>query len=166
MVAFIKKLRSLVSNRTTYRVGLLQAKAYRILKRRTTELLSHEGLSTIEWALLGLLHDEGSLGSSAIARMLLVEQPFVTVMTAKLIKLGFVERSRDPDDARAKRYALTRAGSAFVEKTEQQLRDGVRGLFSGASARDIAGYIAVLETIVGNAHESEGKPLKLPKHLQ
>lgn len=166
MMAFISSIKALAKHRTTYRAGLLQAKAYRILKRRTAALLEPEDLNTIEWALLGLLLESPSTSSGELAAQLLVEQPFVTVMTTKLVKRGLIAATKNPNDARSKLYSLTNKGAGLVHKTEEKLRTGMRTLLEGAGPRDIAGYLIVLEAIVRNASASERTPLKPSAHQQ
>jgi DNA-binding MarR family transcriptional regulator len=154
-MSIFRKIASAARNRTTYAAGLLQAKAYRILKQRTTELLAPAGISTIEWAFLGLLIDNDSLRAQEAAYELGVEAPFVTVMAANLSKKGFVSIAKDADDSRAKNISLTATGKRFVAKTETELRAGMRGLVSGASPNDLLGYLAVLECIVENGQKKK-----------
>ena len=149
-MGIFRKLTSAAYNRTTYRAGLLQAKAYRILKQKTTELLAPHGISTIEWAFLGLLSDKKVLRAQEVAGELGVEPPFVTVMAAKLSKKGLVVMVRDEKDTRVKNISLTKEGHVFVEKTEISIRTGIRGLVSGARPNDLLGYLAILECIVAN----------------
>jgi len=141
-------------NRTTYRAGLLQAKAYRILKSRTNkELLGFaEGISSIHWALLGLLHDNPSgLRPREAALELGVEPAFVTTLVSDLKKKGLVESSVDEADSRAKRISITRSGENFLATIEPKLRGAMRPLIAGISMSELAAYLVVLEKIVYNA---------------
>ena len=156
-MGIFRKLTSAAHNRTTYRAGLLQAKAYRILKQRTTELLAPAGISTIEWAFLGLLIDNDSLRARETAYELGVEPPFVTVMAAKLSKKGFVIITKDADDSRAKNISLSEVGRQFVTTTEIELRSGMRGVIAGANPGDLLGYLAILECIVENGSKKTNK---------
>ncbi len=81
---------------TTYNTGLLQTKAYRILKSHTTELLRPYGITTIEWAFLGVLKDhKQGLRAVTIAQIIGVEQPFVTVLSNHLKKKQLVQIAPD-----------------------------------------------------------------------
>ena len=153
MIQILRKLSLAKHNRTTYRVGLLQAKAYRILKSTTTQLLKPLGISTIEWAFLGLLHDRGSLRSKAAALELGVEPPFITVLVTSLKNRGLVSETKEANDTRAKSLQLTEEGRVFVDSTEKIVREGMRSSIKGVHLNDLLGYLAVLETIVTNGTE-------------
>ena len=151
MTGLIKKIINAANLRTTYRIGLLQTKAYRILKQHTAETLSPYGISTIEWAFLGLLHDapEG-MRSKAAADEIGVEAPFITAMVASLRKKDLVLEGQDKKDSRAKNLSLTEKGHEFVIATEKILKESVRGIMKGIGAGDIVSYLAVLKQMVDN----------------
>ncbi len=157
MMGIFQKIQSIAKNRTTYRVGLLQAKAYRILKQSTAELLKPHGLSTFEWAFVGLLADNDSMRPKDAAYELGVEAPFVTQMVAGLKKKGLVQEARDKEDTRAKAISLTARGHDVVSKLEPIVRAGIRPLLGSISARDLLGYLTVLETIATNAEKQHKK---------
>ena len=142
---------------TTYNTGLVQTKAYRVLKAETTRMLEPYKISTVEWAMLGVLNDNTTgLRFLPLAEVLGVEQSFVTVLTNKLKKRGFVQVVIDEHDRRHKWIILTPAGKQFVKKTEKIVRDGIRPILSGISHKDILTYLKVLEAIV----DYSDKPLK------
>jgi DNA-binding MarR family transcriptional regulator len=148
----IKKISLAAKNQKTYRVGLLQTKAYRILNQKTTELLSKYQISSTEWAMLGLLFDsKDGMRLIHAADALGVEAPFVTQMIAHLKKYDLVVQAADAADSRAKVARLTDKGRAFVEETEIYVRKEMKSLLKGASIRDILGYLAVLQKITENS---------------
>ncbi len=151
MSEIIKKIQNVIRNRTTYRVGLLQAKAYRLLKVYTQEGLSNKGISTIDWAFLGLLRDslEG-MKSNEIALELGVEPPFVTVLFQKMKKHEFVDSKKDIKDSRSKIISLSEKGKKFVSETESELRSHMKILLKDISKSDIISYVHVLEKITKN----------------
>ena len=144
----MNKFSLVLHNRTAYRAALLQAKAYRILKQRSAKILAPFDVSTVEWALLGLLADHASFRSLEMARELGVEAPFVTVMTARLSEKGLIEIKKDPEDNRVKILSLTKKGASFLAQTEKEIRADVHIILPKVSARDILGYLTVLELIV------------------
>jgi MarR family transcriptional regulator for hemolysin len=153
-MGYLERFKSAARNRTTYRAGLLQAKAYRILKLRTNRELNRIeiGISSIHWALLGLLHDEPQgMRPREAALELGVEAAFVTALVADLKKKGFVESRADENDNRAKRLSITQKGDAFVSATEPKLRAAMRPLIHGLSINEITAYRLALEKIVGNS---------------
>ena len=147
----IEKIKRVVWNRTTYRLGLLQTKAYRILKNHTDEALSQYSLSSVDWAILGLLHDnrEG-LRSKEVADELGVEAPFVTTLCSKLEKIKFVTSHVNSIDSRAKNIQLTSKGHEFVSSTEEHIHNHMKKLLRGTKSDDLLSYIAVLEKIIEN----------------
>ncbi len=150
-MGILKKIHTVAKNHTTYQVGLLQTKAYRALKGHTDAALESSGITSVHWALLGLLRDNPSNFRASDAAMELdVEAPFVTRMLAELTKKKLVESSQDPRDNRAKIVCLTKMGKKFVDETERMLRSAVRPLILGVSAGELADYLVVLEKIIKN----------------
>ncbi|MES2225636.1 MAG: MarR family transcriptional regulator [Patescibacteria group bacterium] len=152
-MSIITRLGAAARNRTTYRVGLLQARAFRVLKARTDEVLAPMGITSAHWALLGLLFEKDSMRMTEVALELGVEAPFVTTLISSLSKLKLVDTEPDPADSRAKRVFLTETGKAFVPKTEAHVRTAMRGLVAGTTVGDLASYLGVLEAIIANSEE-------------
>lgn len=150
----LKYLASIIKNPkllTTYHTGLVQAHAFRILKKRTNDLLTPYDLSTVEWALLGMLYEQkAGIRSKEAAELLSVDQPFVTVLLSHLKKLGLVEVNIDTQDARVKIVSLTPAGKTLVPKLEKILREGMRPLLKNLSIKELITYFKVLNFIVEN----------------
>ena len=140
----------------TYHTGLMQAKAYRALKKHTRTMLQQYQLSTLDWALLGLLREATKgMRSLTIATDLGVEQPFVTVMLAKLKEKDLVTIVPDPSDGRAKLVTLTQKAKKLMPEIEKILRKSVSPLLQGASVQEVIMYVKVLEIIVANAKRLE-----------
>lgn len=152
MIGILKKIQITASNRTTYKAGLLQAKAYRILKQRTADGLTKYGISTVEWALLGLLYErEQGMRSLELARQLGVEPPFITVLFKKLQGMNLVDSKNHATDSRVKIIGLTEKGRTFVAKTESALRAHMQPLLHDVSIKDLMSYLAVLQRIIENS---------------
>ena len=151
MTGLFKKIQTAVKNRTTYRTGLLQDKAYRILKSFTTEALTSYKISTVDWALLGLLYDrsEGEK-PSVLASELGVEAPFVTVLVAGLVERGYLEVRKNTHDSRSKTIFLTKDGRLFVATVEKDLRTKIAPMIAGIPTSDLIAYLSVLEKIIEN----------------
>lgn len=153
-MAILQTIKTLQHALTTYRMGLLQARAYRILKKSSSDRLFAFDLSTLDWAMLGLLYDTPKgFRLSKVAELLGVEAPFVTEMVKELKRKGYVEQAVDPKDSRAKILKLTEKGRKFVPSVDRNLRDELRYLVSGASPKDLFGYIKVLEQIIVNSEK-------------
>ena len=147
----LEALKTLSWSRRTYQIGLLQDKAYRALKQETTKHLKPLGLATTEWAFLGLLLDTGGISPTHAGIELGVETPFVTLMTKKLTKLGYVTEVKDTQDTRKKKLLLTLKGEHFVEKTEAHMRSTMRHVVDGVSKRALFDYLSVLLQIIKNS---------------
>ena len=148
----IKNIKILSGNHTTHRVGLLQAKVYRILKTHTANNLITHNISTIEWAFLGLIHDnpQGIRFSDAADEMG-VEAPFITVLIKDLKKQRLVTVTPDSKDSRVKLIFLSPHGKKFVTKVENELKEKMRPLINDVTVSEIAGYLSVLEKIIKNS---------------
>ncbi|MBA3788876.1 winged helix-turn-helix transcriptional regulator [Patescibacteria group bacterium] len=150
----VEKVSAVLRNRNTYHLGLVQAKAYRMLKQQTTEALIHLDISTIEWAFLGLLYERPkAVRASVVAEDLGVEAPFVTLIIKKLKKRSLIELKEDAHDSRVKLLCLTSKGKQFVQSTEIHVREVMRPLVQGIDLSDLATYIAVLEQIIQNVQK-------------
>jgi DNA-binding MarR family transcriptional regulator len=152
----LKKLTTAGENRTTYRVGLLQSKAYRILKQHTDKKLTPFEISSTHWAFLGLLFDaKTGMRPSVIAEELGVEAPFVTRLLNEFIKKGFVKKSADPKDSRSTLLGLTEKGRTQVAKIEKHLRAEIAPLIAGVSLSDLLSYLEVLSQIIENGTKNK-----------
>lgn len=150
-MSLLQKVQTAARHNTTYQVGLLQTKAYRVLKQHTARVLSEFDISTIEWAFLGLLNDNPKgLRLNVLATELGVEAPFITQMSIRLKKTGYFEHREDPEDSRAKIIMMTKEGKEFVASAEKHLRAETKALFLGVSTSDLLTYISVLDTIIHN----------------
>ena len=149
-MGILQKIRSVAKNRTTYRVGILQAKAYRILKQKTADILKPYHITTFEWAFLGLVADHKSIRPKKAAVELGVEPPFVTQMVRGLKAKGFVVENKDPEDTRAKIISLTPNGVKIVSIVEPIVKLQIRPLLKGVGINELMGYLSVLEKISAN----------------
>lgn len=151
---WFKKARNAPTLMTTYRVGLVQAKAFRILNMRTVEALEPYGIRPLDWALLGIVFErKEGISPSEIAEILGVKAPHVTSMMVRLKKKGLAQDSVNAEDRRHKSIVLTSEGKTFVPKVERVLRDSMRHLIKDASIKDMLAYVAVLSSIVENGND-------------
>jgi MarR family transcriptional regulator for hemolysin len=156
MATPLKRIRELARARTTYHIGLIQTKAYRLLKQRTAKALAPEKITPAEWAFLGVLYDApGSIRLNKVADALGVEAPFVTAMMRKLQKNQYLQLEADPDDSRAKAICLTDEGRAFVQRTEKTLRETMKPLIKGISMQDLLTFLSVTQRLIENAEKGQ-----------
>ena len=82
------------------------------------EPLVEAGLSPARWRLLMSLRyqsDPAGASISEIAGHLEIKEPTVTATVDRASRDGLVERTKDPNDRRVTRVALTPAGEAMIE---------------------------------------------------
>jgi MarR family transcriptional regulator for hemolysin len=135
---------------TTYKTGLLQAKAYRIMRGHLAKVLSVYDLSIPEWTILGQVFEQEGIRLAEISGILSVEAPLVTTLTDQLERKQLVNRSDDPLDRRAKLLTLTDQGKNLVPKIEKEASKKILELMNGISDDDKLAYNRVLEFIVKN----------------
>jgi DNA-binding MarR family transcriptional regulator len=141
---------------TSYKIGLLQTKAYRALKAHTTTVLKPFQLSTVEWALLGILHEQqAGIRSMDVADLLGVEQPFITVLLKKLSDRELVHIEPHASDRRVKLVTLTPSGRDFVVTTEEVVLAGMKPLLGKLKSPDIATYLTVLQSFAEHDNGQE-----------
>lgn len=135
--------------RKTYNAGLLQAKAFRILKKHTNNALQPMDISATEWGILGiLLNNSQGLRLSKIAGLMGVKAPFVTQSMAILMEKNFVNIDNDKSDTRVKIAKLTAAGKDFIKKAEPLVAKEIKKTFSEVSIRNLLGYLSTLHAVV------------------
>jgi DNA-binding MarR family transcriptional regulator len=86
------------------------------------------GLSFSQINILMRLVNRGSTNVSEIGEQLGVTNPAASQAVDRLVGLGLIERTEDPEDRRTKRLALTREGHAIIEKSIEARSQWVEGL--------------------------------------
>lgn len=144
----IRHLLSYNKQYTTYAIGLLQAKSYRTLKKNTTAFLASYDLTTVDWALLGILYEtQNEVMLSEVADVLGVKAPFVTRVIKKLQQKALVLVQPNASDTRAKDITLTQNGKDLVILVEARLRVASKTWIKGVTALDMLAYVRVLKAI-------------------
>jgi DNA-binding MarR family transcriptional regulator len=72
------------------------------------------GLSMSQTAALFKIRGEGACGVNDIGEDLQISSAAASQMMDKLVQLGFIHRSENPDDRRGKRLMLADQGNAFL----------------------------------------------------
>ncbi len=152
-MGFFQDIALVVKNRTTYDVGLMQAKGYRTLKHLTASVLKPEGLTTVEWAMLGILsHHSKGLRSSEVASALGVQPPLVSRLITRAESGGWIIVDQG-EDKRERMVRLTPKGRAGVSRIEKKVRNALLPLLKGVNTADLAGYLRTLSIIVENGKD-------------
>jgi DNA-binding MarR family transcriptional regulator len=143
-----------LSEFSTYRTGVLQATAYRNLRDFMAITLGPHSITSEEWSILGIVHEEtknGGIRVSALADILDVQTSFITNMVNKLQKQGYVLHKFDEDDARVRLIVGTDKAHLKVVEIESTLRKDMRMWLDDIDSEDVVTYIKVLTHIAGNS---------------
>lgn len=137
---------------TTYQIGMLVARTHRVLKAKTDAVLAPYDLTSVDWAVLGLLHDDQGQGIRLgdLGDELGVEAPFITVRIKKLSDRKLVAIKQTATDKRERLAVITPAGSTLVTTIEPILRTESRRWLKGVSVPSIKGFITVMKTVTLN----------------
>ncbi|MBY0538027.1 MarR family transcriptional regulator [Patescibacteria group bacterium] len=137
---------------TTYQIGVLVARTHRVLKSHTDAVLAPYDLTSVDWAIIGLLHDDKRTGMklSVLSEELGVEAPFITLRIKRLQDRNLVSITAGKTDKRERLATITSAGSELVTTIEPILRKESRKWLRGAGPLDVKGFITVMKTVTLN----------------
>jgi DNA-binding MarR family transcriptional regulator len=90
--------------------------------------MDETGLSFSQISILMRLMHEGSSGVSEIGDQLGVTNAAASQSVDRLVQLGLIERTEDPEDRRAKRLNLTHKGRALINKGIEARGKWIEGL--------------------------------------
>lgn len=135
-------------NMPTYKAGIAQASAYRLLKKFTEECISEHDLTMMQWYIIGTLNEsDPEVGPSVgdLAALLDTGLPYVTNTVNVLEIRGIVERRCCKDDSRIKRLYLCQEYAPIVQQIEEEMRKRMRAtLYKDISPKELLTYIKVL----------------------
>lgn len=151
-MSILKRLIPKSSTLTTYQIGLLVARTHRILKEYTDNALVIHNITSVDWAILGLLHDTtpSGLRLSDLSHSLGVEAPFISVRIERLKKRDLVNVVKNAQDKRERFAVITPTGRQLVITVEPTLRVTSRTWLKGVTAIQVLGFIRVMQQVVRN----------------
>ena len=139
----------LLEYRKSYTAGLLQSKAFRILKKKTNEVLEPLGVNATDWGVLGLLlKEKDGLRLTDLSREVGVKAPYITKSITTLAQLGYVSVGVHKEDTRAKIATITKEGKLFVGRAEKLVAKQLQFVFKNVPIRDLLGYVRTLDVVV------------------
>jgi DNA-binding MarR family transcriptional regulator len=123
------------------------ARAFQLIQRRVTSLVSGHGLTLPQFDVLATLRFGEGLTQQELARRLLVTKGNVCGVIDRLEGLGWVERRPDANDRRANRLHLTAGGRRKIDSVlpehEALVADAMRVL-SAADAKALRALLGEL----------------------
>jgi len=90
-------------------------------RRELARALREHQLSPEQWQALATLWRHGTLSQVEIARVTMQDAPAVSRMLVRMDRNGWIERSRDPGDARSTRITLTAEGKRLRQVVPPKL---------------------------------------------
>src|SRR5690349_15496794 len=94
------------------------------------------GLSMPQLTIMMQLHYKGTCGMSDVSERLGVTPAAASQLAEKLVQSGYLERTEDPDDRRAKLLRLTREGSKLVSDGIEERYRWMEDISKNLSAED------------------------------
>ena len=116
--------------------GYLLARVCKAHRGAVGAALSEIGLHVGQEMVLSHLWGQDGLTPSELADRLGVEPPTITNMLSRMEKAGFLERCRDPRDARCTRVYLTGKGRELREPVESRWEAVQRNALAGITAEE------------------------------
>ena len=104
--------------------------------RGWTHFAKSTGLSMPQFSILMQLHYKGACGMSAISERFDVTAAAASQLVDKLVQAGYIERTEDPSDRRAKLLKLSTKGAQLVDDGIQERYRWMDELTSRLSAAD------------------------------
>jgi DNA-binding MarR family transcriptional regulator len=136
-----------LSNITTYQSGVIQSAAIRKLNRVLADLLKVHNLTTMEWFIIGTVHDAGENGMNLtdLKNKLGTTMPFITNSVKTLLVKEVLVKSLGTHDARIKIVAITPSYRHVCLEIEAYLRVKMRELFyENITPEELRTYVDVL----------------------
>jgi DNA-binding MarR family transcriptional regulator len=112
-------------------------------------------LSFSQISVLMRLKHGGNIGVSEIGDQLGVTNAAASQAVDRLVQLGLIERTEDPDDRRAKRLALTQKGRTLIEKGIEARSQWIEGLTDALTSEQQNMIISALILLTEAAHKTK-----------
>ena len=129
-------------------VGELQdAFAQATMRAQSKEMLDQH-LTLAQFRALILLHGQGGLTMTEVAEVLAMRPNIATGVVQRLEDRGWAERTRDAEDGRVRRVALTAEGRATVDGIVSEARRDFLEVVSSLSDQQLRDLAGILETLI------------------
>jgi DNA-binding MarR family transcriptional regulator len=141
-----------VSNDRDLVAGVIQLA--NLLIKRLGPVFGKAGVTPQQWAVLSVIESNaGPISPVAIARRMGVSKQNMTGMVDRLVQLGLIERSIDPNDLRAARIQLTRRGRTLIEKMTPAYEGWRDSLGSEMTTRDLQALERSVNRLIAQLEE-------------
>jgi DNA-binding MarR family transcriptional regulator len=131
--------------------GVFMHRSMRDFKR----FMDETDLSFSQISVLMRLKHGGKSGVSGIGGQLGVTNAAASQAVDRLVNLGLIERTEDPEDRRAKRLVLTSAGKSLIEKGIEARSQWVEGITEALTQQQQSMIILALTLLTEAARKTE-----------
>ncbi|MCH7587514.1 MAG: MarR family transcriptional regulator [Chloroflexi bacterium] len=118
------------------------------------------GLSMAQQRTLMRLHFHGSVQISEIGDDLDISAAAASQMVDRLVNLGLLERTEDPEDRRVKRINVTKRGLSHVHKGIESRCEWMKDLARSLTSKEQLEILSALETLTAAALSLEKRRIK------
>lgn len=136
-------------------LGIFISRLSRSANRYLGAALRDRGIGAGQHAVILALHREGSLRQDELAQALDVDQAHVTRMLQHLSDAGYLTRSVDPRDGRARRAELTDRGTGAVPWIEAAMRAWNESVLGPLDSREREEFLSLLGRLGEPVTDSE-----------
>lgn len=134
-------------------LSLVHILSNRIGRAFYSEVEAKFGVSIAEWRVMLTLASEPGVTAAEITNRWAIEKMAVNRAIQRLVDNGHVSRTRDPDDRRSYRLALTAKGDKLYEKIAPHANKRYRELVSSVSNDELRSLVATLQKMIRRAEE-------------
>lgn len=128
--------------------------------REFKRFMDTTGLSFSQINILMRLVHHGSTSVSEIGEQLGVTNPAASQAVDRLVGLGLIERTEDPEDRRTKRLALTQKGQAAIEQGIEARSQWIEGLTNALNPQEQIMIITALTLLTKAARKTDEEVTK------
>ena len=134
----------------TYRAGVAQSSAYRVLMKFTDDAVKQYGITSMQWFMIGVIYDSGSAGVTVtdLSKLLDTNVPYVTNTLNLLESKDIIIRTAREADTRQKVVTIHPDFIDNIQQIEQDLRHKMQSvLYADITPQELLTYIKVLYKI-------------------
>ncbi len=132
-------------------LSLVHVLSSRIGRAFYSEIETRYGISIAEWRVVITIEAEPGICAAEITNRWALEKMSVNRAIQRLDKAGYVSRTRDPDDGRSYRLALTDEGRALYARIAPAANARYNELMSVLDDDESAALLAALNKLIEKA---------------
>ncbi|MCB1142358.1 MAG: MarR family transcriptional regulator [Leptospiraceae bacterium] len=122
---------------------------YRGLKKDSNKIMESEGITNGEFLVLRHVHS-GIDGATLLAREMGVSASYITSISDKMIKKGYIERIRPETDRRTVKIQLTKTGKNLYLLLDIKIQKHLNNKFDSLTNQELKSFNEILLRIFQN----------------